>query len=99
MFPTFNNLNSLPNDKALDQSNWKAFADDKVNVTEKLKFVLGRVETIVGKVENTGYGHFSVAHNIFQKASFMGVVNSLPNDKFLDMTKLKAFADDKLKFA
>ena len=26
------------------------------------------------------------------------VVNSLPNDKILDMTKLKAFADDKLTF-
>ena len=28
------------------------FADDKINVTEKLKFVLGKVENIVGKVEN-----------------------------------------------
>ena len=35
-------------------SKLKAFADDKSNVAEKLEFVLGRVENIVGK----GYQHF-----------------------------------------
>ena len=43
---------SIPNDKILDLSDLKAFADKKINVTEKLKFVLGRVEDIVGKGEN-----------------------------------------------
>ena len=33
----------------------KDFADDKTNVTQKLIFVLGRVENIVGKGENAGY--------------------------------------------
>ena len=42
-------VNSLPNDKTLDWSNLKAFADKKNNVNEKLKFVLRRVENIVGK--------------------------------------------------
>ena len=42
-------LNSLPNDKILDQSRLKAFADDTIKVTQKLKFVLGWVENIVGK--------------------------------------------------
>ena len=32
-------FNSLPNDKILDRSRSKAFADDKINVAEKLKFV------------------------------------------------------------
>ena len=32
-------FNSLPNDKLLDWSKLKAFADDKINVIEKLKFV------------------------------------------------------------
>ena len=41
----------------------KAFADDKIIVAEKLKFVLGRVENIVGKAENAGY-FFS--HNYFR---------------------------------
>ena len=35
------------------------FADDKINVTEKLKFVWDRVEKIVGKGENAGYHVFN----------------------------------------
>ena len=51
-------LNPLTNDKIVDCSNLKAFADDKTNATEKLKFFLGRVENIVGKGENAGCQHF-----------------------------------------
>ena len=36
-------VNSLPNDKILDQSNLKDVADDKINVTYETNFVLGRV--------------------------------------------------------
>ena len=39
-------------------SKLKAFANDKINVEEKLKYVFGRVENIVGKGENAGYQHF-----------------------------------------
>ena len=42
-------LNSLPNNKILDSSKLKAFADDKINVAQKLKFAYARVENIVGK--------------------------------------------------
>ena len=42
---------SLPNDKILDWSRLKAFADDKIYVTEKLNFVLGWVKNM-GKGEN-----------------------------------------------
>ena len=49
-------LNSLPKDKILERSKLKAFADDEIFLTEKLKFVLGKVEEIiVGKGENAGY--------------------------------------------
>ena len=58
----------LPNDKILDWYKLKAFADDKVVVTEKLKFVFGRVENIVGKGENAGYQHFLLFLQYFQKA-------------------------------
>ena len=34
-------VNSLPDDKILDWSKFKAFADEKLIVTENLKFVLG----------------------------------------------------------
>ena len=51
-------VNSLPNNKITDQSKLKALADPKINVTEKLKFVLAVEENIVGKGENAGYQHF-----------------------------------------
>ena len=47
----------------------KAIADDKINVTEKSKFILGRAENIVGKGENTGYHHFL----LFPKGFFFNV--------------------------
>ena len=65
-------VNSLPNGKFLDWSRLKALADDKINVTEKLKFVFGRVENIVGKGENAGDRHFLLFPQRFQKASSTG---------------------------
>ena len=50
--------NSLPNDKFVDRPKVKALVDGKMNVTEQLKFVLGRVESIMGKRENASYQHF-----------------------------------------
>ena len=48
-------FHSLPNDKILDWFKLKAFADDKINVTEKLKFVgwlvvLGFIAILTAKV-------------------------------------------------
>ena len=51
-------LNSLPNAEILPQSKFKTFANDKINLTEKSKFVLQRVENIAVKGENAGYQHF-----------------------------------------
>ena len=64
-------FNSLPNDKILDWSKLKAFADDKINVNEKLKFGMGKEENIVGK-ENAGYQHFLLFPQCFQKPSVSG---------------------------
>ena len=74
VFSKFIVINSLPNDKFLDRSKLKAVADDKSNVAEKLKIVLGRVENIEGKGENAGYQHFLLFPQCFQKASLFGVV-------------------------
>ena len=63
-------VNSLSNDKVLDWSKLKAFADDKINVNVKLKLGLERVESIVGKGENAGYQHFLLFPQCIQKASF-----------------------------
>ena len=65
-------INTLPHNKILDWSKLKAFADDKLNATEKLKFVLGRVENIVGKGENAGHQHFLLFPQCFQKPSLSG---------------------------
>ena len=43
---TILSFNSLPNYTFLDWSKFKVFADDKLNVTQKLKFDLERVESI-----------------------------------------------------
>ena len=45
----FSNFISLPDDKILDWSKLEAFTDNKMNVNEKFKFGLGRVENLVGK--------------------------------------------------
>ena len=65
--------NSLPNNRILNWTklkafaddkiilNWpklKAFAEDKINVVQKLKFVVGKAENIVGKGENASNQQF-----------------------------------------
>ena len=72
----FGRVNSLPNNKILDWFKLKALADDKRNMTEELKFVLGRVENIVGIGENAGYQHFLLFPKCYQKASSSRVVKS-----------------------
>ena len=39
-------------DKILGQSRFKEFPVSKISMTQKMKFVLGRVQNIVGKGEN-----------------------------------------------
>ena len=58
--------------KVLDHSNLKYFADDKINVTYKINFVIGRVENIVSKGENADFQHFLFYTQCFQKTSFSG---------------------------
>ena len=42
-------LNPLPDDKILGLPKLKAFADDKLNVTQNVKVVFQRIENVVGK--------------------------------------------------
>ena len=55
--------------KLLDLSKLKAFAGDKLNLAEKLKFLLGKLENIVGKGENAGFQQFLLFQQCFQNAS------------------------------
>ena len=65
-------FNPSPNDNILDWSKLKALADDKLNVTHKLKFVSERIENILGKGENAGYQHFLLFPKCFQKPPSLG---------------------------
>ena len=96
-------FNSLPNNKCLDRSKLKTLADNKINFNKQMKFVLGRVENIMGKRENVRYPHFLLIPMMFSKGLFLKVVKNwdcvvkgFTNDKFLDL--LKEYADDNFKF-
>ena len=63
----YTGLNSLPNDKISDFYKLEAIADNKRNVTQKLKFAVERVENIAGEGENAGYQHFLLFPECFPK--------------------------------
>ena len=63
-------VNPIPNHEILDWSNLKAFADNKIKVTEKLEIVWGKAENTVGKGEHAVYQHFLVFPQCFQKVSY-----------------------------
>ena len=65
-------INCLPNNKVLDWFKLNAHADNKKNVTQKMKFISERVENIWEKGENAGYQHFLLFPKCFQKPSFSG---------------------------
>ena len=61
-------IKPLPDDKILGLPKLKAFADDKLSVTQNVKIVFHRIEYIVRKEENAGYQHFLLFPQCFQKA-------------------------------
>ena len=66
-------LNPLPNEKTLDVTKLKAFADDKLNVAKMTIFLFNRAENIVGvdkKMLVTGI--FSFSHSVFQSFLLKG---------------------------
>ena len=62
-----NVLDPFSQDKILDQTKLKAFADDKSNVTKMIISVFDRVENIVGKGEIACTSNFSFSHNVFKR--------------------------------
>ena len=63
-------VNPLTDDKILDHTKLKAFANDKLNVTKMIISVFDRAENIVGKGEIARYEQFLLFPQCFQKASF-----------------------------
>ena len=64
------NVNPFPQDKILDQTKLKAFADEKLYVTKMIISVSDRVENIVGKAEIACKSNFSICHNDFKSVFF-----------------------------
>ena len=60
-------IETLPNDKILDWTKLKAFADDIKNMTEKLKFVVRRVEKHCGKGQNASLPAFFPIPSVFKQ--------------------------------
>ena len=54
----------------------KDFTNDKTNVSQKLDFVMGRKENIVGKGEMLVPSLFFSSHNIFKSFFFRRVVKN-----------------------
>ena len=69
------NLSSIPNDRILDWSILKAFADEKIYVAEIMIYLSDRVENM-GKEETAGYQHFFRFPQCFFKAFSQRVVKS-----------------------
>ena len=100
-----NSLNSLPDDKILDSSKLKEFADHNFKFNTNGRKLSKQVENIVGKGEIARYEQFLLFPLCFQKACFPGAskgvivwewVNSLPDNKILDWSKFEAFAENKI---
>ena len=68
-----NGIIYLPNDRCLDVTKLKAFADDKLNVARlTISLFDDRVESTVGKGENDGYQHFLLFPQCLPKPSPLG---------------------------
>ena len=60
-------LNPFPNDKFLDSSKLKEFADDNFNFVENKRKLFKQVENTVGKEEIARYEQFLLFPQCFQK--------------------------------
>ena len=65
-------LNPLPDDKILDSSKLKEFADDNFKLDENGRKLSKQVENTVGKGEIARYEQFLLFPQCFQKACFPG---------------------------
>ena len=69
-------INSLLNKKNLEGSKFKAFADNKINVTEKIEICFGKSRKSCGKRRKCWLAAFSPFHTMFSKAFLNRVVKS-----------------------
>ena len=63
-------VKSLPKNKILEITKFKAFAENKINVVHMMISVFNRSQNIVGKGENAGYQYFLLFPQCYQKFVF-----------------------------
>ena len=67
MYPCFPKVPYLPNDKILELTEMRAFADDKVNDAKMMNFFLDRVEKHCGEKEKMLVTNIlSFSYSVFQ---------------------------------
>ena len=89
-------FNPLPDDKILDETKLKAFAD-KLNVTKLIISVFDRVKNIVQKGEIACTSNFSFSPQCFQKASFLDVSKGVLVWELVKMSSAICFNLDQSK--
>ena len=67
----------LPNDKILNVTKLKAFAEDKLIIVKMMISLYNRVENTGGKGENAGHQHFFLYPQHFPKPSSLGSLKVL----------------------
>ena len=72
----FTVVSFLPGEQIFDSFEFKALADDKINVTQKFKIFFGWVENILVRGENAVYQHFLLFPKCFQEPSSSRVIKS-----------------------
>ena len=65
-------LNPFPNNKILDVTKLKVFADGKLDIAKMTISLFDRIENTVGKGENAGNQHFLLFLQCFPKPSSLG---------------------------
>ena len=69
-------IKPLPNEKFLDMTKLKAFADDKLNVAKTTISLCDSIENTMGKEKKCWIQAFSSFSTVFSKAFFSRVVKS-----------------------
>ena len=84
------NVDPLPDDKILALSKLKAFADDKINVTQNINFVFHRLKKALWEKEKILVTSiFSLFHNVFKRPFSHGHQKSPLCGKGLHMSGIR----------
>ena len=97
LFSISNAFNPLPDDKVLDSSKLKEFADDNFKFDENERKLSKQVENSVGEGEIARYEQFLLFPQCFQKACFPGASRGVIVWEWVKMSSAICFNLDQSK--